>query len=70
LLRLEAESELARSDDHRDALLQEILRMHGQVSLWRHRSNRPEASTSEPQVRLISGGVRRCRGFRELVVVS
>ena len=72
LLREDAEGELARVIEHRDALLQEIVRLHGQVSLWRHRSHRPEATASEPVSRirpLTSGGHQR-RGFRALVLAG
>jgi hypothetical protein len=70
LLRLEAESELERLDDHRNALLQECERLRGQVSLWRHRSRRPESTPASELAARQPSAANRCRGFRALVAAA
>lgn len=64
-LRLEAESELARSDDHSDALRLQWRRMGRQVALWGSACAGPNANpASEAPARPISGGVRRSKRLR------
>lgn len=61
LLRQEAEADLNRLTSHRDALLNEMDRLRGQITLWRHRCRRPEVAP-----RAASHG-RTGRGFASLL---
>ena len=67
LLRQDAEADLARLTMHRDALLQEIVRLRGHVALWRNRCRRPEINPGSASVPPFVPHERRCRGFAALV---
>jgi hypothetical protein len=70
LLREEAKADLSRLSIHRDALLQEIERLRGQVALWRNRCPRQEIASAAAVPARVTSHVRRCRGFAALVAAA
>lgn len=67
LLRQEAEADLDRVTNHRDALLKETDRLRGQVALWRHRCRRPEGATAISAAPRSASHGRTGRGFASLL---